>query len=340
MSKIGVLECFFGPPWSMAQRIEWAKFMQQYQMSFYIYAPKADGLLRKQWRSDWNAAYLDQLRALGHEFQSRSIKFGLGLSPFEFQSGDEPVLRKKLRELNSLNLDYLGIFFDDMNYSEKMLNDQMLTLEVVAAESKAKLIFCPSYYSYDPILDKVFGQRPANYLSEVGKLVPEAIDILWTGPKVISPEISAGHLEEVSQILGRQPFLCDNFFANDGPKQCKYLKLKPSTGRLPSALESSAGWAFNPMNQSSLSQIVVLGAHFGFAGKENAYSNALRAMCTEELAQFIEATPELTQNLDQMDPEAKQRLSKKLALWNEPVAKEIADWLQGKYNVGSECLTD
>lgn len=340
MSELGVLECFFGPPWTMAQRIKWADLLQKYSLDFYIYAPKADGNLRKHWREEWNPSYISELKALSACYRNKQKKFGVGLSPFGYESKDQNILREKLALLDEIGVDYLGIFFDDMKYSEGMLKDQLHTLEIVSLHSKSKILFCPSYYTFDPILDKVFGQRPANYLEDIGREVPREMEILWTGPKVISPEISAEHLHGVSEILKRKPFLCDNFFANDGPKQCKFLKLKPSAGRSPAAFQESSGWAFNPMNQSALSQIVVLGAKFEFTGKTDSLQNALRELCSKPLANYILDEVGLKQNLDELTETQKMEMTKNLKEFQEDAAIEICDWLAGKYTVGSECLTD
>jgi protein O-GlcNAcase/histone acetyltransferase len=46
------------------------------------------------------------------------------------------------------------------------------------------------------------------------KLLPE-IDIFWTGPDILSREITVSHIQEVQALLGRKPLLWDNLHAND-----------------------------------------------------------------------------------------------------------------------------
>ena len=57
-----------------------------------------------------------------------------------------------------------------------------------------RIICCPSYYSDDPILDVAFGDRPAFYLEQLGRLLDPAIQIMWTGEEVCAREYSPGHL--------------------------------------------------------------------------------------------------------------------------------------------------
>ncbi|MFX7507045.1 beta-N-acetylglucosaminidase domain-containing protein, partial [Acinetobacter baumannii] len=82
-------------------------------------------------------------------------------------------------------------------------------IEAVRTSTKARIIFCPSFYSPDPILERVFGTRPDKYFDEI-RQAPKEIEFAWTGPKVISDEIAPAHLAETAELLGRKPFLWDN----------------------------------------------------------------------------------------------------------------------------------
>jgi protein O-GlcNAcase/histone acetyltransferase len=54
-----------------------------------------------------------------------------------------------------------------------------------------------------------------HYLEEIGTGLDSGIDVFWTGPEIISSEISVEHVESLSQILKRQPLIWDNLHAND-----------------------------------------------------------------------------------------------------------------------------
>ena len=118
--------------------------------------------------------------------------------------------------------------------------------------------FCPTYYSFDPILDKVFGERPENYLEDLAELLDQSIDIMWTGPKVISSELTVEHLKEVSSILKRKPLIWDNYPVNDGPKNCKFIFLDAFKNRSSDIKDHISGYMSNPMNQAQLSKILFL----------------------------------------------------------------------------------
>jgi hyaluronoglucosaminidase len=348
LQQIGVIEGFFGPSWSMEERLSYASFLSQHGGTFYIYAPKEDSRLRRQWREEWNEEYLNKLRTLTNCFQSSKISFGIGFSPFGIGTNlsldDKNSLRKKMIALNEMNIDFLGLFFDDMPINDNLAQTQLETVNVVQKHFKKKIIFCPSYYSTDPILDKVFGPRPTDYLETIGRDLPEAVSIAWTGPKVISNEISVTHLTEVQDILKRKPFLWDNLYANDGPKNCKFLKFKLFEGRSKEILLSSEGIGLNMMNQPELSKLLFLSSRLVLDGEdpENAFHEALRKLFSQNFSTFILQHKEVftVKGLDSLSATEKKDLKSHLKLFSEPAAQEIVDWLEGKYLVGTECLTD
>jgi hyaluronoglucosaminidase len=348
MNNTGVIEGFFGPQWPLEDRKSYAAFLAKYGGDFFIYAPKQDPHLRKKWREAWDESYLAHLRDLVSIFHQHGIKFGVGFSPFGLGEtltlDDKTHLEEKLGMMNSLGIDMLGLFFDDMPTNANLAKTQIEALNLIKRNFSRKIVFCPSYYTPDPILDKVFGQRPENYLEDLAVGVSQDVSIAWTGPKVISPEISSDHLKEVSLLLKRKPFIWENLFANDGPKNCKFLKLKPFSGRDNKTFDESEAFGFNLMNQAELSKILFLASKYVLEGQEGqaAFEAALSEMCSPDLKQFILKNREtfLSTGLDNIATESKEALIQELRMFHERAGEEIRTWLQGDYNVGSECLTD
>lgn len=346
---LGLIEGFFGPAWPEQARLDFAPFLQKHGFAFYLYAPKADPFLRKKWRAPWSGEYKAKLAGYAKHFHAHGVQFGVGLSPFELHLLPKPeqkaALREKLDQLNEAGLDVLGLFFDDMPIHEGLAQAQLEAIEIVRAATKAKIIFCPAFYTPDPILEKVFGKRPETYWSDI-RSAPQDVEFAWTGPKVISEDIPVEHLIETTELLGRRPFLWDNLFANDGPRNCKFLKIRPPKGRTAAALQASNGWAWNPMNQAALSQLVMLASRQAVLDRtapEFALAQAIQSMCTPGLAAFLmEHKQEMLElGLDKLDPAVKEGWRKELRAWHsEPVAKEIDQWLAGEFIVGAECLTD
>ena len=47
--ELGIIEGFFGRPWSWTERADAVRFLRPHGYSFYLYAPKADSWLRRRW---------------------------------------------------------------------------------------------------------------------------------------------------------------------------------------------------------------------------------------------------------------------------------------------------
>lgn len=348
MMNAGIIEGFFGPKWNDESRKSYAPFLKEHGGDFFIYAPKQDPYLRKKWREEWPQSYIEFLNDLSLHFKKHGILFGVGFSPFELgtdlSAADKKHLEEKLSLMSSIGIEMLGLFFDDMPTNENLAKAQIETIHLFKEHFRGKIVFCPSYYTPDPILDKVFGARPPGYLNEIAAGVPVDVSIAWTGPKVISQEIPVEHLKETTELLRRPPFLWENLYANDGPKNCKFLKLKYFSGRSPDALKLAEAYGFNMMNQSELSKIVYLSSLYVSEGmfESEAFEKASRTLCSGEFADFLilNRLKFLDLGLDQLGSEEKKRLLESLQNFSDKQAAEIIDWLEGKYVVGTECLTD
>lgn len=348
-NKIGVIEIFFGPAWSTQSRFAYARFLKENGFGFYIYGPKSDAMLRKHWAENWSGEYRTGLRKLAQAYHEQSLTFGVALSPYglqeEFSSKSERLLKEKVGVLEDLGVGILGVFFDDMPNSPGLAARQIEIVKAIQSFSSTKIVFCPSFYSFDPILDRVFGQRDPEYLNEIGEGIPGEVEIMWTGPKVISEEIPEDHLVEVTKILQRKPFICDNIFANDGPKNCKFIKLRSPGGRNRGALAQSSYWSFNPMNQPELSKIVVMAAKMaleGRAGDQDWLLSARERYCSSSFSKWLGLNRDLLlqEGLDKISDADKGSMIKTLKQFTDPSAADLVDWLEGKYVVGNECLTD
>lgn len=350
-TPLGIIEGFFGPSWSWEERALLAPFLAKFSSiqtsSFYLYAPKRDPYLRKLWTESYPESVFHSLLRLRREFQECGVGFGVGLSPFGLNEGwnnkIERSLKRKLNELKTLKCDFLGLFFDDMKSHPDLLKNQLRALDLVAQEFSGRILFCPTYYSEDPILERVFGPCPKGYLEGLGTQVDLSIDLMWTGPKVISAEISKQHLQAVNEKLNRPPFIWDNIFANDGPRQCKFLKLKAFEGRTALSFTHSAGWCINPMNQPALSRMVVASAFKSLIVPGLNPRTALQSVIEDKAgteflswwqknqASFLEL------GLDNIDT---AKIVLQMPQLSGPYIRDIEHFLHGQYNVGPECLTD
>jgi len=354
MSKFtpGVIEGFFGKSWDWEMRFNYAQFLKNIDYSFYIYAPKADQYLRKNWRTDWSDDHLQKLMELGQIYHQEGLKWGIGFSPFEIYLNYDGKaikdLEKKIQYFNAMNLDILAVLFDDMRGDcHKISKIQADIVHRIAGMSNAEtFIMCPTYYTSDPILDKLFGERPKDYLKTLGEALDPMIDIFWTGSQVCSKSYPESHLKEVGEQLDRLPFIWDNYPVNDGAKLSLFLHLRAFENRPYQMSDLVSGHAVNPMNQPHLSQIPLMTLTMSYQRQESysptdAFIEAVEQLCSPELANALIKDVSLFQDcgLDQLSTDLKEDLSRKYNAFDNPYAYEVVRWLKGEYLFSPECLT-
>jgi hyaluronoglucosaminidase len=347
----GVIEGFYGEPWTWAAREAYAPFLRENGFQFYFYAPKGDPFFRKQWRDPFPSEHRARLEGLVDHYHRHGLRFGVGLSPYDvFRRWNDETrasLTSRLELLDAIGVDTVAILFDDMRGDLPELAEvQLDILHWVRDRTRAReLLFCPTYYSFDPILDKVFGQRPAGYLERLGRELDPSIDLFWTGEKVCSIEYPDAHLAEVGELLGRKPFLWDNYPVNDGQSMCKFLKLRAVTGRPHTLRDRLAGHAVNPMNQAELSKIPLLSLAESYAREaaydsHEAFRSAARRVGGPDLLRLLERDASRFQDdgLTKLDAEEKARLRAEYAALGTQAGREVTEWLDGRFEVTRELV--
>jgi hypothetical protein len=344
--ELGLVEGYYGKPWTWAERRMVIETLAPHGYGFFLYAPKADPFLRRRWQEPHPAETASELAALSARCRALGVRFGVGLSPYEiyrdFGAQARDALAAKLAQLDALGLDDLAILFDDMRGDlPGLAASQVEIVHWIAQRMTARrVIVCPSYYTDDSILDRVFGQRPANYLEDLGAGLDPAIEVFWTGEEVCSREFSPGHLERVGRQLRRKPLLWDNYPVNDGPLMSPFLHLRAFTGRPASIGPHIAGHVVNPALQPTLSLIPALTLAQSYQlGEGYEYGRAFQAAAQEVLGADLAAAVERNMSqfqgfgLDRLTEENVSRMRPRYAGFDHPGAREIVAWLDGAYRI-------
>jgi hypothetical protein len=348
--QLGVIEGYYGRPWSWEERAETATFLAAHRYRFFLYAPKADPWLRVRWRDPHPPEEAERLSSFAAVCRAQKVRFGIGLSPaglhLDFGAQGKQALERKLAALDELAIQDLALLFDDMRGDTPDLADRQAEIVSWAAERTRadRVLVCPSYYSDDPVLDRVFGARPEGYLERLGELLDPAIHLFWTGEEVCARAISAGHLDRVADQMGRKPFLWDNYPVNDGPRMSQYLHVRGFTGRSPAITNHAAGHGINPSLQPTLVRIPALTlVQSHSAGSRYAYGEATRAAARTVLGEELGDTlwRDLIQlqdvGLDRLGTRAAE-LRARYAAFDHPGAREVVAWLDGTYRVTEALL--
>jgi hyaluronoglucosaminidase len=348
--ELGVIEGFYGAPWSWDTRKEFIRFLKQSGYSFYFYAPKADPFFRRKWREEMPLDLIQQLKGLVQVCKVEGIAFGVGFSPFEiYVSFDEDAKKRLLARIdlfNELGVDRLAILFDDMKNAPGLAKTQADILHWVKERSRcSQLLMCPTYYSLDPVLDRLFGERPPDYLSELGKALDPSIDLFWTGEKVCSEGYTLEHIRWVNCQVGRKVSLWDNYPVNDGPRMCKFLHLRAFENRPHTLAGELAAHFVNPMNQAWLSRVPMLTLKDSYELKdaycpETSFKQAVSAIASPALADQLWKDLDKFQQLglDALTPEMRKGLIATYAQFHHPLTAELIDWLNDKYTVTKDAF--
>jgi len=339
-----VIEGFYGQTWSWQARRDMASYLPTIGFNGYIYAPKADAFLRKSWRNAWPADQYQQLKSLRDFCKIKGVSFGVGLSPFEVYRGwgsaARDDLQQKLDEILTLEPDGLCLLFDDMRGDfPDVAAIQADIANYAQRHCQKPILLCPTYYSFDPILEQLFGQRPKEYWSTLGRHLDEDISILWTGDRVISPELGVDGIRDITDQLGRKPVIWDNVVANDGRKSSPFLPLQSVCERAHAVSAIVDGHLFNPMNQPYLSQLVLKTASYRHCA--NSLQKSFFDSMDSELATQIDADLDLFRDvgLDGIDELQRRRLVAIYSKFEAPHARDVLQWLEGHYRFDPQCLT-
>ncbi|XP_072516217.1 protein O-GlcNAcase [Salminus brasiliensis] len=231
----GVVEGFYGRPWTMEQRKELFRREQKWGLNTYLYAPKDDYKHRMYWRELYTSEEAEQLMTLITAAKARDVEFVYAISPgldITFSNPKEvAALKRKLSQVCMFGCRSFALLFDDieteMCAADKEAFSSFAHAQVAITnqvfqhlQEPQTFLFCPTDYCAAFCTPSV---SQSTYLHTVGEKLLPAIDILWTGPKVVSQDISVASIEEVSTVLRRPPVIWDNIHANDYDPQRLFL---------------------------------------------------------------------------------------------------------------------
>lgn len=219
----------------MEQRAELFKREQKWGLNSYLYAPKDDYKHRMYWRDLYSPEEAEQIIALISAAKDHSVQFIYAVSPgldITFSNPKEvAALKRKFDQVKEFGCTSFSLLFDDIETemcpADKQAFSSFAHAQVAVANEVFQhlgepeiFLFCPTDYCAAFCTPSV---SQSSYLHTVGEKLLPGIDILWTGPKVVSHKISVASIDEVSTVLKRAPVIWDNIHANDYDPQRLFL---------------------------------------------------------------------------------------------------------------------
>jgi hyaluronoglucosaminidase len=218
----GVIEGFYGRPWTHEQRLDLIRFLGAHGMNTFAYSPKDDPLLRSEWREPYSGADLERLRELVDA--SRAVGVDLlfclspGLSMRYSGDTDRAALITKYQSVRDLGVSYFGLLFDDIPSTLQFESDQTAFDDLIEAQIDlighvfrnlprgARLIVCPTLYHGH-------GDEPG--VARLGQRIDPRIELFWTGRQIVSPTLDLIDAATFTRANNRPPTYWDNYPVND-----------------------------------------------------------------------------------------------------------------------------
>jgi hypothetical protein len=247
---IGLIEGFYGPPWSWDARREVAAWCHERGLRDYVYAPKDDPKHRERWAEPYDA---DELAGFEAFAAAGTLALGFAISPglsIDADDDDDRArLAAKVDQVVAAGATSVVLALDDIPFGggpQGEVHARLTTWLRAHLDGRAALSLIPTEY---------VGTRPSPYLDALAAGVPDDVPIGWTGRAVVNDVITVADARARSEALdGRPPLVWDNYPVNDGIMADR-LFLGPLVGREADLLDACSGYLANPMVQPRASML-------------------------------------------------------------------------------------
>jgi hyaluronoglucosaminidase len=262
----GVIEGFYGPPWTHEERLDLIRFCAAEELDTWVHAPKDDPFHREHWREPYPGDELARIGELVAECRSCGVEFAYaiapGLSICYSHEDDFAALVAKCEQVRTIGVETVQLLWDDVEHTFNCPDDDAAygheERPSAAAQSelsnrfarefvqKAPLVICPMGYA---------GTGDSPYRRVMKRLLDTGIVVYWTGPEVVSLAITREELDAAADRFGDHDLLIwDNYPVNDFDDE--RLFLAPLRGRDPRLWDGrAAGLIANGMLQAVPSKL-------------------------------------------------------------------------------------
>lgn len=328
----GVVEGFYGTPWSHEVRLSLIDFYGKFKMNTYIYGPKDDPYHSSpNWRQPYPDAEAKNIKELVDACNRNRVDFVWAIHPgkdIQWNEEDYHNLVHKLNLMYELGVRHYAVFFDDISgegtnpYKQTELLNRLTKEFVNEKGDVSPLTVCPTDYS------KLWAQRGENGpLAIYGRTLDKNIKVFWTGDVVCS-DLTPETLDFINSRIKRPAYYWWNFPVTD---YARHILMQGPVYGLDNSLtdKETCGVLSNPMEHGEASKLALYGvADYAWNTKAyNAIDNWERGL--------VELVPDAsdayrTFAIHSADTETGYRRAEswetktlRLANWNDKIANEL-----------------
>ena len=258
----GVVEGFYGTPWSHQARLSLIDFYGRYKMNTYIYGPKDDPYHSSpDWRKPYPEDEAADIKELVEACRANYVDFVWAIHPgqdIKWNEEDYAALVAKFEDMYALGVRAFAIFFDDISgdganpYRQVELLNRLGEEFVKVKGDVAPLIICPTDYNRSWANPTERGS-----LAVYGRELDPSVRVFWTGDYVCS-DLTPATLEWVGSRIQRPALYWWNFPVTD---YCRHIVMQGPVYGLDQTLtaENLCGFVSNPMEHAEASKLALYG---------------------------------------------------------------------------------
>ena len=223
----GVIEGFYGPPWTHEERLDLIRFCAGVGLDTWVHAPKDDPYHRARWRDPYPEQELARLAELVAESKRHGVELvyaiAPGLSICYTRESDFEQLVAKCEQVRAVGVATVQLLWDDVEHTLNCADDdarygheerpsaaaqsELSNRFAGAFPQKTPLVICPMGYA---------GTGDSPYRRVMKRILAPEIVVYWTGPEVVSLAITREELDmTVSRFGDHDLLIWDNYPVND-----------------------------------------------------------------------------------------------------------------------------
>lgn len=262
LERRGVVEGFYGTPWSHEVRLSLIDFYGRNKLNTYIYGPKDDPYHSSpDWRKPYPADQANNIRELVEACGRNHVDFVWAIHPgkdIRWDKQDYDSLLRKFEMMYDLGVRSFAIFFDDIEgegtnpYRQcELLNN--LTRDFVRSHpGTAPLSVCPTDYS------RLWANPTENGASAIyGRTLLPEINVMYTGDFVCS-DLTKDTMDFFNALVRRPGFYWWNWPVTDYARN--YVLQGPAYGLDTSLTDKDvSALVSNPMELGEASKLGLYG---------------------------------------------------------------------------------
>lgn len=250
----GLVEGYYGNPYSEADRMGLFKMFGRQKMNVYIYGPKDDVYHKDRWRENYPAAQAAKIKEYVNAAKANKVEFVWAIHPgndIQWNKTDSVNIVNKLKSMYKLGVRTFAVFFDDVWGGEGTRGDkQAMLMNYITDELNAAFpdinpcIICPTQYNR--------GWSSGDYLTTLGSKMNKDVRIMWTGNSVVDM-INKSDMTWINGQISRKAYIWLNYPVTD---YCiNHLLMGPTYGNDLDIANMLSGFTANPMEYAEASKV-------------------------------------------------------------------------------------